>query len=79
MAGGMTYSEVRECYMLSGPLNKDVYIGTCNTCSRFPVVLSNGKNNQDQRIQLPLGNLLTISKFWNSVVLGLVQYRTESL
>jgi syntaxin-binding protein 1 len=27
MAGGMTYSEMREVYQLSGPLNKDVLIG----------------------------------------------------
>jgi len=33
----------------------------------------------DQRIQSPRGNLLTISKFWNSVVLAPVQYPTESL
>ncbi|RDB23678.1 Protein transport protein sec1 [Hypsizygus marmoreus] len=28
IAGGMTYSELRECYQLSGPLNKDIYIGS---------------------------------------------------
>jgi syntaxin-binding protein 1 len=28
MAGGVTYSEIRECYQLSTSLNKDVYIGT---------------------------------------------------
>lgn len=27
IAGGMTFSEVRECYQLSTPLNKDIYIG----------------------------------------------------
>jgi len=31
MAGGMTYSEIRECYALAGPLNKDVYIGSTHT------------------------------------------------
>lgn len=34
MAGGMTYSEIRECYTLGGPLNKDIYIGSCATCVR---------------------------------------------
>jgi len=29
VAGGMTYSEVREAYHLSTSLNKDIYIGTC--------------------------------------------------
>lgn len=28
----MTYSEIRECYALAGSLNKDIYIGACNTC-----------------------------------------------
>ena len=28
MAGGMTYSEMREAYLLSKSLNKDIYIGT---------------------------------------------------
>jgi len=27
VAGGMTYSEVREAYTLSASLNKDIYIG----------------------------------------------------
>lgn len=35
--------------------------------------------NQDRRIQSPLGSLLTISKFWSSVVLDPVQFPTESL
>jgi syntaxin-binding protein 1 len=26
--GGMTYSEIREAYLLSSALNKDIYIGT---------------------------------------------------
>lgn len=28
IAGGMTYSEMREVYQLSAALNKDIYIGT---------------------------------------------------
>ncbi|KAF8552421.1 Sec1-like protein [Imleria badia] len=31
MAGGMTYSEIRECYALGGLLNKDIYIGSTHT------------------------------------------------
>ncbi|KAI9464216.1 Sec1-like protein [Boletus coccyginus] len=31
MAGGVTYSEIRECYALGGPLNKDIYIGSTHT------------------------------------------------
>ncbi|KAF8141608.1 Sec1-like snare protein [Boletus edulis] len=31
MAGGMTYSEIRECYALGGSLNKDIYIGSTHT------------------------------------------------
>ncbi|KAH0836670.1 Sec1 family-domain-containing protein [Lanmaoa asiatica] len=31
MAGGMTYSEIRECYALGGALNKDIYIGSTHT------------------------------------------------
>lgn len=27
VAGGMTYSEIREAYQLSASLNKDIYIG----------------------------------------------------
>lgn len=42
-------------------------------------MLNTGGNNQDQRIQSPLGNLLTILKFWNLVVLGPVQFPTECL
>ena len=43
------------------------------------LVLRKGENNQDRRIQSPRGNLLTISKFWNSAVLAPVRYPTESL
>ena len=28
VVGGMTYSEIREAYLLSTALNKDIYIGT---------------------------------------------------
>ncbi|KAK1235695.1 syntaxin binding protein 1 [Marasmius sp. AFHP31] len=31
MAGGMTYSEVREAYQLSSSLNKEIYIGSSHT------------------------------------------------
>ncbi|KIJ20950.1 hypothetical protein PAXINDRAFT_165767 [Paxillus involutus ATCC 200175] len=31
VAGGMTYSEIRECYALSRSLNKDIYIGSTHT------------------------------------------------
>ncbi|KAF8449020.1 Sec1-like snare protein [Boletus edulis BED1] len=31
MAGGMTYSEIRECYALGGSLNKDIYVGSTHT------------------------------------------------
>ncbi|KIJ65658.1 hypothetical protein HYDPIDRAFT_131009 [Hydnomerulius pinastri MD-312] len=31
VAGGMTYSEIRECYALSGSLNKDIFIGSTHT------------------------------------------------
>ncbi|ETW79215.1 hypothetical protein HETIRDRAFT_323546 [Heterobasidion irregulare TC 32-1] len=31
VAGGMTYSEMREAYQLSGTLNKDIYIGSTHT------------------------------------------------
>ncbi|KAF5315993.1 hypothetical protein D9758_015075 [Tetrapyrgos nigripes] len=31
MAGGMTYSEIREMYQLSNSLNKDIYIGSTHT------------------------------------------------
>ncbi|KAN0088471.1 Sec1-like protein [Tylopilus felleus] len=31
MAGGMTHSEIRECYALAGALNKDIYIGSTHT------------------------------------------------
>ncbi|KAF9240729.1 Sec1-like protein [Melanogaster broomeanus] len=31
VAGGMTYSEIRECYALSGSLSKDIYIGSTHT------------------------------------------------
>ncbi|KAI5993317.1 Sec1-like protein [Pisolithus albus] len=31
VAGGMTYSEVREAYVLSASLNKDIYIGSTHT------------------------------------------------
>jgi syntaxin-binding protein 1 len=34
MAGGMTYSEIREAYQLSVSLNKDIYIG-----ATFPLML----------------------------------------
>lgn len=33
VAGGMTYSEMREAYLLSESLNKDIIIGEC-VCSR---------------------------------------------
>lgn len=36
MAGGVTYSEIRECYALGGSLNKDIYIGACNACLCCP-------------------------------------------
>ncbi|KAJ7698949.1 Sec1-like snare protein [Mycena rosella] len=31
VAGGMTYSEIREAYQLSSSLNKDIYIGSTHT------------------------------------------------
>ncbi|KAJ6534642.1 Sec1-like snare protein [Mycena vulgaris] len=31
VAGGMTYSEIREAYQLSASLNKDIYIGSTHT------------------------------------------------
>jgi syntaxin-binding protein 1 len=31
VAGGMTYSEMREAYLLSKSLDKDIIIGTCIT------------------------------------------------
>ncbi|KAG6812785.1 hypothetical protein H0H92_000557 [Tricholoma furcatifolium] len=31
IAGGATYSELRECYKLSGALNKDIFIGSTHT------------------------------------------------
>ncbi|KAJ7087363.1 Sec1-like snare protein [Mycena belliarum] len=31
IAGGMTYSEIREAYQLSSSLNKDIYIGSTHT------------------------------------------------
>jgi len=31
IAGGMTYSEIRECYQLSTTLNKDIFIGSTHT------------------------------------------------
>ncbi|EIW79319.1 Sec1-like snare protein [Coniophora puteana RWD-64-598 SS2] len=31
VAGGMTYSEIREAYKLSGPLNRDILIGSTHT------------------------------------------------
>ena len=78
LAGGMTYSEIRECYALSGSLNKDIYIGaSTHICASS--VLSEKVNNQGRRIQSPLGNLLTTSKSWSLAVLARVQCPTESL
>ena len=79
MAGGMTHSEIRECYALAGALNKDIYIGAAETRSGFPITDKTGGNNQDQRIRPLLCNLLMISKFWNWVVLDPVQHPTEFL
>lgn len=31
VAGGMTYSEMREAYLLSSRLGKDIFIGACAT------------------------------------------------
>lgn len=33
VAGGMTYSEMREAYLLSKSLNKEIIIGTCSRAS----------------------------------------------
>jgi syntaxin-binding protein 1 len=32
VAGGMTYSEIREAYQLSSSLNRDIYIGERRVC-----------------------------------------------
>ena len=36
VAGGMTYSEIREAYQLSNALNRDIFIGALP----FPTILS---------------------------------------
>jgi len=35
VAGGMTYSEIREAYQLSAPLNRDIIIGSSILLSLF--------------------------------------------
>ena len=54
VAGGMTYSEMREVYLLSKSLNKDIIIG--EQCSRVSLLILIRCLTQVQLILLPLNS-----------------------
>ena len=55
VAGGMTYSEMREVYLLSKSLNKDIIIG--EQYSRVPLLTLTRCRTQVRLIPLPLTTL----------------------
>lgn len=70
VAGGVTYSEIRETYQLSNSLQKDIYIGELG---RILLIVDNTANSKELSIQVlrirsHLADLLMISKFWILVV-----------
>jgi len=74
VAGGMTYSEMREVYKLSGSLQKDIYIGMPRVSSSCTV-----KNFflKVRRMLLHLRALSTILKFLSLGGLDPNRYPTD--